>query len=145
MKYKILGLAVLSLIAIQFMPYGKKHTNPQVKADPAWDSKTTSATFFRACSNCHSNETTWPWYSNVAPVSWLIQFDVDEGREHFNVSQWGGQKKNKGNEAAEEVRDGEMPPWYYVIGNPEAKLSAQEKKEFAQGLVATFGDKREAD
>ncbi len=143
MKYKVLGILVLAAIAIQFVPYGREHTNPPVIAEPAWDSPRTRELFFKACSNCHSNETVWPWYSNMAPVSWLIQRDVDEGREDFNVSMWGKQKKNEGDEAVKEVTEGKMPPWFYVIPNPSARLSEKEKAEFIQGLRATFGEKKE--
>jgi len=67
----------------------------------------------RVCKDCHSNETDWPWYTNIAPLSWLAQYDVDEGRSEFNVSEW-GRAKNKGDESASEVREGDMPPWYYL-------------------------------
>lgn len=142
MKFKLLGIVVLAGAVIQFIPYGKTHVNPPVVAEPQWDSPGTKELFFRVCANCHSNTTTWPWYSTVAPVSWLIQHDVDEGREHFNVSMWGEQKVNKGHDAAEEVEAGEMPPWVYVMGHPEAKLSESERAEFVQGLTATFGGEK---
>ena len=73
------------LLIIQFVPYGRDHTNPPVIAEPAWDSPQTRALFFRACADCHSNETTWPWYSTIAPASWLITRDVMEGRATFNT------------------------------------------------------------
>jgi mono/diheme cytochrome c family protein len=145
MKYKILGVLVLVMIVIQFIPYGKDHANPLVLAEPAWDSQQTKELFVRACADCHSNETKWPWYSNVAPLSWLVQYDVEEGREHFNVSMWGVQKKNEGNEAKEEFEEGEMPPWFYVLLHPEAELSESEREAFTNGLVATFGEEEEDD
>jgi mono/diheme cytochrome c family protein len=77
------------LLIIQFVPYGRDHTDPPVIAEPAWDSPQTRAPFFRACADCHSNETTWPWYSTIALASWLITRDVMEGRAKFNVSNWG--------------------------------------------------------
>ena len=64
------------LLIIQFVPYGRDHTNPPVIAEPAWDSPQTRALFFRACADCHSNETKWPWYSTIAPASWLITRDT---------------------------------------------------------------------
>lgn len=143
MKYKIAGAILLVLIVIQFIPYGNDHANPAVIAEPQWDTTKTRELFFRACSDCHSNETKWPWYSTVAPVSWLVQHDVDEGREHFNVSLWGVQKENEGDESAEEVREGEMPPWFYTVLHPETRLSEHEKRLFIQGLSATFGKKDE--
>jgi mono/diheme cytochrome c family protein len=142
MKLKLLGILIVVAVAIQFVPYGKDHTNPSVVAEPQWDSPQTKETFYRVCGNCHSNKTTWPWYSSIAPVSWLIQSDVDEGREHFNVSMWNVQKVNKGYDAAGEVREGEMPPWFYLIGHPEAKLSEDQKAMFIHGLTATFGGEK---
>lgn len=143
MKYRILAIVVIVAVAIQFIPYGKDHSNPPVVAEPQWDSPKTKALFIRACADCHSHETKWPWYSNIAPISWLTQYDVKEGREHFNVSMWGVQKKNDGDEAKEEFEEGEMPPWFYMIAHPEAKLSESEAKVFMKGLVATFGEEDE--
>jgi len=134
---------LLLLIAIQFIPYGKDHTNPKVISEPKWDSPKTRELFMRACADCHSNETKWPTYSNIAPISWGIYHHVVEGREHFNISMWGEQKKNKGEDAAEEIEESEMPPLSYLIAHPEAKLTEDEKKVFIQGLKRTFGEKKE--
>lgn len=133
--------AIGVFIAIQLVPYGRDHVNPPVVQEPNWDSPRTRELFFRACKNCHSNQTIWPWYSRVAPVSWLTQWDVDEGRKEFNVSEW-GMKKNKSDEAAEEVRKGEMPPMLYSLANRETKLAPAERDELVRGLIKTFGDKQ---
>ncbi|MDQ7042126.1 MAG: heme-binding domain-containing protein [Sulfurimonas sp.] len=145
MKTKFLIVMVLIALAIQFVPYGKEHQNPPVLAQPEWDSPKTKEIFTRACADCHSNETKWPFYSKIAPISWLVQYDVDEGREHFNVSMWGIQKKNDGDEAKEEFEEGEMPPWFYVIAHPEAKLTPLESEIFMKGLVNTFGEEEDDD
>jgi hypothetical protein len=71
---------------IQFVPYGRDHSNPAVRAEPAWDSPRTRELTVRACYDCHSNETTWPWYTNIAPISWLVQSDVERGRAELNYS-----------------------------------------------------------
>lgn len=139
----LLGIGVTA-VAIQFVPYGKNHTNPPIISEPQWDSPRTKELFNNACANCHSHQTVYPWYSNVAPISWLLQRDVNEGREHFNVSAWGAQKKNEGKDAAKEVREGEMPPWFYLPTHPEAKLTDAQKQELINGLEATFG-KEEAE
>jgi len=133
-------LAVLMgvLLSIQFVPYGRDHTNPPVIAEPAWDSPQTRALFFRACADCHSNETKWPWYSTIAPASWLITRDVTEGRATFNVSEW-GRPDNEGDDAAKTVQNGEMPPWFYLPLHPEASLSPAERQQLINGLLATFG------
>lgn len=135
----VIVLLIISPFAIQLIPYGKNHSNPPVIAEPNWDSPQTRELFFRACGDCHSHETKWPWYSQYAPVSWLIAHDVDAGRKHFNVSAWGTQRKNKGDEAAKVTREGEMPPWFYVLPHPEAKLNDQEKTGLVDGLRKTFG------
>ncbi len=140
---KILLILVGLFILIQFIPYGKDHTNPKVVAEVAWDSPQTKEIFMRACGDCHSNETKWPWYSNVAPLSWSIYHHVEEGREHFNVSMWGAQKKNEGEDAAKEVEEGEMPLTSYLLAHPEAKLSDSEKKAFIEGLKKTFGEEED--
>jgi len=88
MKLMILGIVIILFIGIQFVPYGKDHSNPKSVAEPPWNTKKTRATFFKLCGACHSNETTWPIYSNIAPISWLVHHDVDEGRENLNVSMW---------------------------------------------------------
>jgi len=144
MKKVILILIVL-LGAIQLIPYGKDHTNPKVLAEPEWDSPKTKETFMRACGDCHSNETKYPWYSSIAPISWAMAHHIEEGREHFNISMWGQQKKNEGDEAVEEVEEGEMPLLSYLLAHPEARLSDEEKKVFIEGLKKTFGEKKEGE
>ena len=135
----LLGLG----LAIQLVPY-RPRSNPPVLGEPAWDSPRTRALFLRACKDCHSNETEWPWYAAIAPGSWLMRWDVEEARSHFNVSEW-GRKKNHGDEAAEMVRKGEMPLWYYRPFHPEARLSERDRKALIAGLVATFGDSEASD
>lgn len=134
--------AIVLFVLIQLVPYGRDHENPPVVAEPAWDSPRTRELFFRACKDCHSHETVWPWYGSIAPASWLLQRDVEEGRSHFNVSRW-GQGKQEADEAASMVRKGEMPPWFYLPAHPEARLTDPEQQELIRGLVATFGDEKE--
>jgi mono/diheme cytochrome c family protein len=132
---KLAPLALVALVVlIQAVPYGRAHTNPPVVAEPAWDSPRTRELAVRACFDCHSHETRWPWYTNIAPFSWLAQRDVDEGREEFNLSRLPSAKALR--EAAETVREGEMPPWFYLPLHPDARLSAQEAQELAAGLRA---------
>ena len=139
MRFLVVGLAalVVLLVAIQFVPFGRNHQNPPVQATAIWDSPGTQSRFAVACGDCHSNETRWPWYSRMAPMSWLVQRDVEEGREAFNISEhdWGD-----ADEAAETVIEGEMPPLPYLLLHPEARLSAREKQDLVTGLQATFGD-----
>jgi mono/diheme cytochrome c family protein len=136
----VIGIALFGLI--QLVPYGRDHENPAVIAEPTWKGDQTRELFFRTCKDCHSNETSWPWYASVAPVSWLVQHDVEEGRSHFNVSQW-GQGKQDADEAAGMLRGGEMPPWFYLPAHPEARLTEPEKQALLRGLIETFGDEKE--
>jgi heme-binding protein len=133
------ALGTVGLFAlIQVVPYGRDHSNPPVTAEPNWDSPRTRALAARACFDCHSNLTTWPWYSNVAPMSWLVQRDVDSGRDALNFSEWNRQQDVELDELAEQIRSGSMPPWYYVLRHSDAKLSQAEKDALIRGLGATF-------
>ena len=84
----------------------------------------------RACYDCHSNETKWPWYSRIAPISWLIAHDVNDGRRHLNFSRWGElstrQQGKKLKDIAKAIEEREMPPFYYLPVHPKARLSDQE-------------------
>jgi hypothetical protein len=134
----LLACLIVTCIAIPFLFLRGGHTNPPVAAEPQWDSPRTRELFFRACADCHSNETVWPWYSNIPPVSLLIQNDTNDGRHHFNISEWGRQE-NHSDEAAEALQKGEMPPRMYLLMHPSARLNASEKQELVKGLLATFG------
>lgn len=137
-NWKPIAFALLGFgLALQLVPYGREHPNPPVVNEPEWSDARTRELFFRACGDCHSNETDWPWYSAVAPASWLVRWDVEEARSHFDVSEW-GRPKNHGDEAADMVRKGEMPLWRYRLLHPEARLSEAERAELAEGLQATF-------
>ncbi|KAF0093719.1 MAG: hypothetical protein E1N59_2549 [Puniceicoccaceae bacterium 5H] len=130
------GVGVLViLVGIQFVPVA--HTNPPVEAQPQWDSPETEGLARAACFDCHSNETEWPWYSYVAPVSWWTVHHVEEGRSMFNMSEEGFGRH--ADDAAEEVEEGEMPIWPYDWAHAGARLSEEERAQLVQGLRATFG------
>lgn len=84
----------------------------------------------RSCQNCHSERTEWPWYSDVAPISWLIENDVHEARSHLNLSRWDEYDAQKQHdllaELAAVVRNSRMPPRRYTVLHPGAKPSVQE-------------------
>jgi hypothetical protein len=132
-----LVVLVVGFVAIQLVPYGRDHTNPPVTAEPKWDSPATRALVVRACFDCHSNETHWAWYSNIAPASWLIYHDVAEGRSKLNFSDWG--QPQEARESAHQVQDGDMPPAYYLPFHPDARLTDAERAALIAGLEATFG------
>ena len=129
---------MLTLLLIQLVPYGRDHTNPTGGKPIAWDSKRTQELMTGACMDCHSNETKWPWYSNVAPVSWLVQRDVDDGRDELNLSTDAPEVQ----EMIEAIQEGSMPPWQYKPAHPAARLSAREKQDLIRGIRATFGSGR---
>ncbi len=135
---KLIGGAILLFVLIQLIPYGRSHINPPVVMEPAWNSPQTRELTARACYDCHSNETIWPWYSSVAPLSWLVQYDVDDGRAKLNYSEW-NRPQEEARESAEQVQEGEMPPWYYLTLHAEARLTDAEKAALISGLQATFG------
>jgi hypothetical protein len=113
-----------------------------VTKDAPWPTPAARALAVRACYDCHSHETRWPWYSHVAPMSWLVQRDVDEGRRHLNFSAWDRPQKNS-HEAAEELAEGAMPPAIYLPLHPDAKLSAAEKAELLAALRVMAPDDSE--
>jgi mono/diheme cytochrome c family protein len=129
---------LLAFVVIQAIPYGRDHSNPSQQQEPAWDSQQTRALVVDACFDCHSNRTSWAWYSNIAPLSWLIQHDVDDGRETLNFSEWDRPQPEAG-EAAEAVQEGEMPPRQYRLLHSAGRLSSAERQALVQGLEATFG------
>lgn len=130
------GLALFALI--QLIPFGKTYTNPPVISEPAWDSPQTREIAQRACFDCHSNETVWPWYSRVAPMSWLVARDVNEGREKLNFSEWPPREMDELDELIEVVQEGEMPMPIYLPLHPEANLSTAEKQTLIEGFRRTF-------
>ena len=126
------------LVVVQFIPYGRDHTNPPVVKKPLWDSVQTQALVGAACGDCHSNLTKWPWYTNVAPASWLVYNDVKGGREHLNFSEWQRPQDADLAEVLETIRSGSMPPGQYRLMHGAARLSAAEKEQLAAGLTKTW-------
>jgi Haem-binding domain len=118
------------LIAIQFIQVDR--SNPPIK-DNVLIPPAVSEVLHKSCFDCHSNETNWPWYSNIAPVSWMLSHHVQEGRDHLNFSTWNetsGEKQTEiVKEVWEEVSEGKMPLGSYLLLHPKAKLSDAEKEE----------------
>jgi mono/diheme cytochrome c family protein len=137
----------IGFIIIQFVPIDRN--NPPVAHEPDWDSPQTRALMEKACFDCHSNETRWPWYSKVAPASWVVVDHVQEGREELNLSEWGLHEaeaeeamEEEGEEVEEmvnKVRKGKMPLPSYLLLHPEARLTDAEIEQLIQGIEATFG------
>ena len=122
-------LALIAVIGlIQLIPVDR--SNPPVESDIP-TSPEVKANLRRACYDCHSHETVWPWYSQVAPISWLLAQDVHEGREEINFSTWNRystkEQVKKLKESWQEVAEGEMPPWFYLLPHRRARLSPQDR------------------
>jgi mono/diheme cytochrome c family protein len=130
-----IGILLVLLIFIQFIPVSQN--NPAVTREVNWDTPQTRELAKRACFDCHSNETVWPWYSNIAPVSLILANHVHEGREGLNFSQW-DQPNTELEEVEEVMEKGEMPLWDYLLMHSEAKLTSAESKQLLSGLRTTF-------
>jgi hypothetical protein len=135
----ILIVLVVALVVIQFIPVQK--TNPPVTGEIDAP-ESVMKVFKTSCYDCHSNEVVWPWYSRVAPASWLVAYDVNEAREEYNFSEWSSynaeERMDNREEIWEEVEEGHMPLWYYVLLHPEAKLSVEDKeiiKKWSEGRL----------
>jgi len=133
---------VVGIVALQLVPYGRDHTNPPVLQEPNWDSLATRALAVRACYDCHSNETVWPWYSNIAPMSMMLYQDVIDGRAVLNFSEWDAAAWNdeQTDRLVEVVAKAQMPLPYYLILHPEAQLTDNETGLLINGMIATFSD-----
>ncbi len=127
------GIAVVLFLLIQLVPYGRSsHSNPPAANPFQWTDPQAEAIARESCYDCHSNETKWWWATNIAPFSWLVQRDVDGGREHLNFSDW----NNLPAAAIQEAVNGEMPPFQYTLIHPGAKLTDAEKQTLVQGYGA---------
>ncbi len=136
---RVLSGIVVVLIAIQFVPVPR--SNPPVESEVTAPGPV-RAILRRACYNCHSRETAWPWYSRVAPASWLLAYDVWEGRSDLDFSAWnrlGADRRAKMiNRLWKEVAEGDMPPWYYLLVHREARLSPGDRatlREWTAGVL----------
>ncbi len=133
LKYTAIGIVAVA-IGIQFIR--PERTNPPI--DPAKDivgqpylPAHVQAVLERSCFDCHSNRSRWPWYSQVAPVSWLVAGDVNEARKHLNFSEWEGYKAGRRISKLEslmsEVDKGDMPPELYTMMHRDAVLAASDR------------------
>jgi hypothetical protein len=132
-KKRVAFAAVILLVVIQiFRPARsnppvdlKREIHANLVVEPA-----VATVLTRACNDCHSNRTVWPWYSHVAPASWLVVSDVNRGRKALNFSEWGGypaedQQKHL-SEICKEVSEGEMPNLAYTLMHRHAKLNTDD-------------------
>ena len=130
----VLGLVILFVVA-QFVPYGHDHSNPKVVQDAPWPDVDTADIARSSCYACHSNETDWPVYSHVAPFSWLVQRDVDEGRDKLNFSRW-DESQVQLDKVVDQIEQGNMPPSNYTRIHGSAKLTGEEQAALVAALLA---------
>lgn len=132
---KLTGWVGLALfLAIQLVPV--ERSNPVVVADLEAPPEV-EAVLRTACYDCHSSETRWPWYSYVAPVSWIVEEHTEDGRRHLDFSAW--DRKNEDlHEILEVLEEGEMPLPGYLRFHPEAVLDAAEQAALIEGFRATL-------
>jgi len=143
LKYGLIALAVV-VVVIQLVPVDR--TNPPVKAAVSAPAGV-AAILERSCYDCHSNQTRWPWYSHVAPASWLVAGDVHEARKKLNFSTWGqlspDEQTHMRHEMWAQIENGEMPLWMYTLVHRQARLSPQDK-EVLKGWCVGEGEQEHA-
>lgn len=146
---KILIILLLAFVIIQFFRIDKNNPAPSPQMDflTIKNTSETTATLIRnGCYDCHSNETKYPWYTNVQPIAWFLQSHVDEGRKKLNFSTFATyepkKQAHKLYEAIEMVKNGEMPLDSYVMGHPEAKFTEAQKKELIEYFKMVESDTR---
>jgi hypothetical protein len=142
-RIMVMGLValVVGIVFLQLWQYGRQFTtNPPVQQEPIWDDAYTRQLVKRACFDCHSNETAWPWYARVSPISLMIQKDVVEGRAALNFSEWPTDCCTEAeiDTMAETIGKQQMPLPYYLILHPEAQLTDVEQGQLVNGLIATM-------
>jgi Haem-binding domain len=131
-----IGLLVLLAVA-QMVPYGRSHNAPTPTRVVRFSSPHTQKLFDGACADCHTDHTSWPLYSNIAPSSWLVQRDVDGGRNAMNLSEWDHPQPDLG-EVQGVLAGGGMPPLQYKLIHGGGRLSGAERRELAAGFQAMF-------
>jgi len=136
----IAGILLLTAAAVIFQA-----NNPLVVQEPPWDSPQTRELAVKACFDCHSNETRWPWFTKLPFGSWLAVTDTIRARKHLNFSEWGvpaneadHEGEDHGHDFAEVIQDGSMPPARYTLLHPNAVLTEGEKQELIDGLQNTL-------
>jgi hypothetical protein len=129
-RFRFLTFSLMGLLAVASLltpPDKSGDTTAPLLASASVDPKVLSL-LERSCGDCHSERTVYPWYSYVAPVSWLVQSDVASGRRHLNLSRWNDyplvRRQRSLSEIANQVKDGDMPLPYYTLIHPNARLSA---------------------
>ncbi len=137
-KHIILAVAVL-FFAVQLIPLNRENP-PVIQAQTIYAAQSVPATvqsiLQNSCNDCHSNETRWPWYSHVAPVSWLVVHDVHSGRRHVNFSQWAAypdkKKVDRLEQICDQVTNGDMPDGWYGFVHRGSRLTQEQRESVCE-------------
>ncbi|WP_421119087.1 heme-binding domain-containing protein [Aquihabitans daechungensis] len=127
------GAALGAFLLMQLVPYGWTHSNPPVTSAAPWPNAEAEAIARQSCYDCHSNETDWPAYSYVAPMSWLVRNDVETGRAEMNFSEW-DPADNEAEDAIEQIEEGSMPLPNYTRIHGDAELTDEEQATLSAAL-----------
>ncbi|HEX8557903.1 MAG TPA: heme-binding domain-containing protein [Pyrinomonadaceae bacterium] len=144
---------VFSMLFLGAQAYRPARTNPPVDASKTIGANTrmtpeVAAVFERSCNDCHSSETAWPWYSQVAPASWFLAWHVEEGRRELSFSEWATYSKRKRerklHEICRQVESGEMPLRSYLPLHPSARLSEEDRRAVCEWARAEEARQQDA-
>jgi len=131
-RFVLAGIAIFGVF--QIIPRGNFLHNPPVLQEPVWDSPETRTLVQRACYDCHSNETNWPWYSKIQPVAMMMGKDIVNGRTVLNFSEWSEKSLLTVEYIEHVIRSDKMPLQQYLLLHPEARLTLAEKEQLIDGL-----------
>ena len=139
-RHYVVGMTVAASLVglIQLVPVAR--TNPPISKDLSAP-PTIESILRRGCYDCHSNETRWPWYAHLAPASWIVARDVNQGRKHLNFSTWDKYSDDPGTvirklkRVGELSANGQMPRWYYLPAHPMARLSGADREVIAKWVA----------
>jgi len=155
MRRRILLIIIIILIAIQFIRPAKNQSNDVLTTDISHVytvPQNVSVILKKACNDCHTNNTVYPWYAQIQPVGWWLNHHIEEGKDELNFNEFGAyavpRQYHKLEEVVEQVKEGEMPIWSYTLIHTNAKLTDEEKQtliNWAQGIRNTMKAKYPAD
>jgi len=155
MRRRILLIIIIILIAIQFIRPAKNQSNDVLPSDISHVytlPQNVSVILKKACNDCHTNNTVYPWYAQIQPVGWWLNHHIEEGKDELNFNEFGAyavpRQYHKLEEVVEQVKEGEMPIWSYTLIHTNAKLTDEEKQtliNWAQGIRNTMKAKYPAD
>lgn len=142
-KNSIIGLVVLVAVTWIAGLIIAPEKNPEIQYKGTIISQKSDEILRDSCFDCHSNETVWPWYSNVPPMSLLVNFDVKMGRDHLNFSTWDSMSQEDKSEALEEslkeMEEGEMPLPPYLITHPDVDITPEKLQIVKADIEAIIG------